>query len=36
VQDDLYNNDSGASGAGTGETGNEALRKPQTSNPGPE
>ena len=32
-QEDL--NDSGASGAGTGEAGDDALRKPQTSNPAP-
>ncbi len=32
-QEDLY--DSGASGAGTGEAGDDALTKPQTSDPAP-
>ena len=32
-QEDL--NDSGATGAGTGDAGDDALRKPQTSNPSP-
>ena len=32
-QEDM--NDSGASGASTGEAGNNALRKPQSSNPAP-
>jgi hypothetical protein len=32
-QEDLY--DGGASGAGTGEAGDDALTKPQTSNPAP-
>jgi hypothetical protein len=32
-QEDLYDN--GASGSSTGETGDDALTKPQTSNPSP-
>jgi hypothetical protein len=32
-QEDLYDN--GASGAGTGDAGDDALMKPQTSNPAP-
>ena len=33
VQEDLYNNDSAATGAGSGEAGDQLMTKPQSSNP---